>query len=637
MKWNSERWSTRAECSTLGILLAFLLLLASARAAGPLTAEIKPVALRPRAFAPEALDVKLTWTGTGLLEGALELSFPSVDENAPRFRSHDLAMTGGVKDFRIMIPPAMAGSAGFSREILARFVTKSAVLDLGRFDFGAPQGSQRTFSICVCRPKLIRPAGEFSLWQSLRIERFQPSGGDFRYAGASTLPVHVEPDEMPASALAYTPYDIVLLEGAALAEMREKQVAALSRWVLAGGSLCLIASAPLDMRHRDFLTSLLSADPRAPQLAFEPNGHVSINAEGRMLLARPGFGRLIVTAAGPQSEADADAWPWKRAAMFLWKMREAQMKDVLAKGTWDVIEKEQESWRRNNERQQLASALAPKDVRILPTSAMLLLLAGFVVIIGPVDWLVLGRFRLRRLTWIFFPIVAVVFTALTVWLASYFLGTSNYRSMLTLTDLGHDGRVLRETRFEMIFPSKNQVVTTDVRNALYAPVSVMGNYGDRMPPTPGVCEGLFPASYTVRQSLRQWTPQLNRTTSLEGGTDDSGLDWADLHPSGLTAEVVRARIGKEPASELYTLHQGKFTAFNDSVRPRELVRFLTQPTPLGWLSVFSHVSPNGAAWNGTGDFEDLALASSDDAEVSATIVLRKQGQNIHIYRHLYAP
>lgn len=36
-------------------------------------------------------------------------------------------------------------------------------------------------------------------------------------------------------------------------------------------------------------------------------------------------------------------------------------------------------------------------------------------------------------------------------------------------------------------------------------------------------------------------------------------------------------------------------------------------------------------------FGDLALASSDDAEVSATIVMRKQGQNIRIYRHLYAP
>ena len=72
----------------------------SVAAAGPLTAEIKPVALRARAFAPEALDVKLTWSGSGLLEGALEFSFPGADENAPRFRSHDLALTSGAKEFQ---------------------------------------------------------------------------------------------------------------------------------------------------------------------------------------------------------------------------------------------------------------------------------------------------------------------------------------------------------------------------------------------------------------------------------------------------------------------------------------------------------------------------------------------------------
>jgi hypothetical protein len=81
-----------------------VLLVGRADAAGPLTAEIRPLALRPRTGAPETLDVTLHWTGSGLLEGALELTFPSGDEGTPQYRSHDLALTGGAQNFRLLVP-----------------------------------------------------------------------------------------------------------------------------------------------------------------------------------------------------------------------------------------------------------------------------------------------------------------------------------------------------------------------------------------------------------------------------------------------------------------------------------------------------------------------------------------------------
>ena len=317
------------------ILLAFLFLISlSASAAGPLTAEIKPVALRARAFAPEALDVKLTWSGGGLLEGALEFSFPGADENAPRFRSHDLALTSGAKEFRLMIPSASSGGGGFSREVIARFVTKSAVLDLGRFDLGAQRGAERSFTICVVRPKLTRAPGEFALWQSLRLERFQPKTTDFRSPAASTFPVHLDAEEMPASVLAYTAYDIVLLDGVSFAQLREKQLAALSRWVLAGGSLCVIASAPLENVPCTFLAELLAADPRGVSLEINAEGRALMKSEGGVLSARPGFGRLVVAASAPQSDVEANTIPWRRAVTFLWKLREMQAVEAVAEGTW---------------------------------------------------------------------------------------------------------------------------------------------------------------------------------------------------------------------------------------------------------------------------------------------------------------
>ena len=263
---------------------------------------------------------------------------------------------------------------------------------------------------------------------------------------------------------------------------------------------------------------------------------------------------------------------------------------------------------------------------------MLLVLGGFVLVIGPLDWLVLGRFRLRRLTWIVFPLAALAFTALTVFLAGRFMGKSNHRSSVTITDSGHDGHVLRETRIEMIFPARAQEVATEMRNALCVPMSVQGRYGNSTAAVQGRYEGLFPVSYTLRQSLAQWTPQMNRLTSLEAGRDDSGLDWAKLHPADLSAEIVGERFGSDRSWEIYKLHQGELTAFRDDVRPRERMRGLCQPKPSGWLTVCSQSSPNGA-----GDLEDLPLAGIGDKEVSATIVVRKEGAITHIYRHLFTP
>jgi hypothetical protein len=280
-----------------------------------------------------------------------------------------------------------------------------------------------------------------------------------------------------------------------------------------------------------------------------------------------------------------------------------------------------------------------------------------VVVIGPLDWIVLGRLRMRRLTWVTFPLAAVACTALTVFLAESYMGRSNYRSTLTVTDLGHDGRVLRETRFEMLFPARNQEVTTDVRNALCVPMPVSQNYyyGNRPgSAAPARYEGLFPAGYKVRQSLRQWTPQMNRLTSLDVSEDTSGVPWAKLDPREVNAAHGWQRLGSNLAREVYVVHRGEFRGL-ESGTLSGFVKALCQSRDLRWSGVFSAIGPNGAA-----NFEDLALtpfnetaASTapgqlgqltpvappkvDETEFSATIVVRTEGDGFHIYRHLYAP
>ena len=635
---------------------ALLFVAMCAQAAGPLTAEIRPLALRPRTGAPETLEVTLNWTGSGLLEGALELTFPSGDEGSPQYRSHDLALTGGAQNFRLLVP-ATSQDGGFTREVRARFVTTTDAIDLGRFDWGTRQGNERTFTICVSKPRLRGAAQDFALWQSLRIERFQPATTGYNNAGASTLPVHVETEEMPATALGYTPYDIVLLEGEGFTLLREKQLAALSKWVLAGGSVCLATSEPLDAAHRGFIEGLLAADVHEPPLAFDAEGRVAVKEEGGSLLARPGFGRLVVAAPGPQSNTEVETANWTRAVTHLWKFRRAQAEAILEEGKWRWPTDRKDSYRRYNElQQQLANILAPKQVRILPYPIVLLVLAAFVVVIGPLDWIVLGRLRMRRLTWVTFPLAAVACTALTVFLAENYMGRSNHRSALTITDLGHDGRILRETRFEMLFPARNQDVTTDVRNALCVPMSVSYGvyYGNRpASASPPRYEGLFPTGYKVRQSLRQWTPQMNRLTSFDAGEDKSGMPWEKLDPQDLSVGNLRNRLGSNAGIELYVIRSGEILGL-ESGSLYGFILALCQSRDFRWPGIFTVIGPNGSA-----NFEDLALVpvtfdpervasapprlinsapyTPEESEVNATIVVRREGENVHIYRRLYAP
>lgn len=199
-----------------------------------------------------------------------------------------------------------------------------------------------------------------------------------------------------------------------------------------------------------------------------------------------------------------------------------------------------------------------------------------------------------------------------------------------MTDLGRDGRVLRETRFELIFPARNQEATTDVRNALFVPMSYSEDYyGQAKPRAPEHYEGLFPARYTVRQSLSQWTPQLNRLTSLDAGEDTSGLPWAQMNPRELNFGNSRQRIGGDANWELYVIRGEKF----DSVSGKklgEMVRSICHSKETGWPRICTQFSPNGAA-----DLSDLAIGAADDADLLATITGRSEGNDFHIYRRLY--
>ena len=128
--------------------------------------------------------------------------------------------------------------------------------------------------------------------------------------------------------------------------------------------------------------------------------------------------------------------------------------------------------RRETIQQYLRNLLLPQSTRLIPMPVVAAILGAFVLIVGPGDWFVLGWLRRRRWTWLTFPVVAAAFTALTVAAAEHYLGSEDHRSALVITDVGRGGRVLRESRLELLFAARDKEAATELRQTLAVPTAI---------------------------------------------------------------------------------------------------------------------------------------------------------------------
>ena len=123
----------------------------------------------------------------------------------------------------------------------------------------------------------------------------------------------------------------------------------------------------------------------------------------------------------------------------------------------------------------LERLLLPDSVSGLPLGTVSLVLVLFLLAIGPGDYFLLGWLKRRRWTWILFPVVSLLFTGFTMWLARQHLGHTSYERAMTVVDLGDDGQPVRTSRFEMLYAASNRTVTVDLQDQLMVPLAPNGN------------------------------------------------------------------------------------------------------------------------------------------------------------------
>jgi len=128
-------------------------------------------------------------------------------------------------------------------------------------------------------------------------------------------------------------------------------------------------------------------------------------------------------------------------------------------------------------------------------------------------------------------------------------------------------------------------------------------------------------------------PLLKRARD-SGSTPGQGLGWsgvnldeivlirilsANRQGNLLWKEIRRSRPGEGEGRGLTTR---KLADLIDGVSRR--------PSQYGFFQVVSAISPNGA-----GNFEDLAVLDDSDADRILLVVVKREGENLVIYRRLY--
>lgn len=542
--------------------------------------------------------------------------------------------------------------------------------------------------------------------------------------------------DLPQDPLSYCAFDAVLLSDEALASLQKEQLDGLTAWVRAGGSVCIVPDTPLKALHLEFLRKLMA-------VGVDSTADLSLDSDGRLLvvsdevdpvlMSHCGLGRAVLLPAVEDYTTRLKQSELGEIVSFLWKVHKNQPvwkgenwipADVVAQlkaqginagqdeGGVYILGQNTRQFRRQSYREKdggyyvelgqletqfgihdqlkpaaepllgvVENALMPKDVQMVPTSVIGLILVGYVLAIGPGDYFLLGWLRMRKYTWVLFPVITGVFTLLTVVVANAFMGSEDTGGKLVITDLADNGIPVRQTVLETMYYSSQANVKKDHKNELvvlsednFSHLQFRNQYdnGTRSQDSPLSYSGHFPQNYSVQHLVQQWSPVTLRTLSLEPQESEvPPIDWNDATlvttPEGnlrlkatMTEHWKRIRQNASNRVEFFMViyHEdnvinlmGQFPRLNENDYSRVNRRYLgpgEQPfygsetqAMLGWIptvkasnqnvfSLVSQIAPHGA-----GSFEDLAFLDNSDSSQWALVIIEPRGEDFHVFRKLY--
>lgn len=532
--------------------------------------------------------------------------------------------------------------------------------------------------------------------------------------------------DMPLDPLSYCAFDIVLLTDEALASLDKDQLNGLSAWVRAGGSICIVPDVPMKATQLEFLRKLFESETdSSADLSLDSDGRLLIISDENepILMSHYGLGRAVLLPAVEDLSARMTKTDLGRTVAFLWKVCKSQ--PVWSGDNWipidlgsllkargiNVERDEKGLYTRDQQSRYMSSqfedgkyyldlqaisaqyriddrigpqtepllavaeqALLPSDVEMVPTWIIGLILTGYVVAIGPGDYFLLGWLRMRKYTWVLFPVITGAFTLLTIMVANTFMGSDDTGGKLIITDLAGNGIPVRQTTLETLYYSAQANVTNEHKGDLvvlsednFSGLDIYDPYGQsqpRSPDSPLTYSGHFPQNYTVSHRVQQWSPVSLRTLSLEPQESQvPPIDWTNssllLTPEGRTLLTAQLRQYSQANQidchaaiyhglNIYPLmgllnsnafqapiHRGMPYYYQNHGGISIIAQMLSliptsKPSHENFFSIVSQIAPHGA-----GSLEDLAILDSTDPDQWALVVVEHKGDDFHAFRKLF--
>ncbi len=712
----------------LTLLLAFIPAISNlpTAAAGPppppLKLLVKSIMPRARSQSPQTFEVEIVCDSPQLFQGHLELKVYLGKRLLHDFVSQVLAVTAGGQRFRLLLPPLIVRREKTPLAVYGRFVMEKQTIELKEQELTIPAAWKRSFVVAVVQPQELWLApGKRALAESLDFEQFNPFGAltfnpqsDAQHDLLTNM-ARLTPEDLPATALGYTSFDLLLVEEEGFQGLRPKQLSAIGDWTSAGGSLVVVPSGNMSADHVDFLNRLAGVNSAGNDETRSAPAAYSLNEEGRLEIDERmtasgfkftrlncGLGRALVIHAPLDSDLDFGASEWKAAVAFLWKFRDSQIEPILRNGAWNSPAPQRQlgqgvfrpyAPQRDELAREIRQLLLPERIEGVPLWVVVIILSLYLVVIAPGDYFLLGRLNCRKYTWIFFVLISAAFTGCTVMIAESYMGHADYRTTLVFADLADclnsngldsngldsngldSNKLARVSRFEMLFSATQRQIEIPVKNALYVDITdrtvfLQVSQRDRrsfvfaddeeMDVTDAVTAdlpiyaGLMPGTFNVEQQMRQWSPRVNRQTTIGDDPDllaEIAIDWKAMRPNEWKTPAGRQNLrdsvlAKAPTARVLLFHGTscidlthddlvELPAAGQPGPARQspivsLVQSASVRPETGLFAVVSQISPTG------GEFlEDLALLDGVDPEQWLLAVVVHRDNNWLVFRKLY--
>lgn len=563
----------------------------------PMTVDVYQLTQFPKGDGPVAFVLQCSVSSTGLLEGYFLVTVHDGTEQFGQYRSHDVALHSGYHEVPMMVPPIKVDNPFSEAKMKLSFVTTERRYDFkNELPLKTGRTFQRTFALGICDPfdsRLFPETKDFM--DSLKFESISPESpvrinldsktfqADSKIRNlisnqpmslnAKTISVQIPPEEFPQLPIDCHQYDILIITARGFEACESRHLRAIHQWVKSGGSLCLITGKTLETPQLQFLNQLAGDEKTSPFL-LNSEGKLEVDPAKQVWLQRTGWGRSVVVLSDSIENELLSKQEQIQIPFFLWKLRESQKDYFVKEKKWDYhalvkdfIKTQQTSNNRHidpytasqilnlNYRPihtggAVTTTLMPAEMRIVPAWIIASILFGYVLLVGPGEYFILGKLKLRRFTWITFPLISVCMALIVFTISDYFMQTSHDRKILTIIDIDMQGKPVKENSIELLFTGSNQTIETKVKSGLFSALnhSELGTpqnynvYNRNTVPAmvgPPFYAGSIPTQYSVFQKMPQWTPQLNRIISNYPADLQTDFDWETIQIAQLNTEQGR--------------------------------------------------------------------------------------------------